>query len=249
MRGGIYQVVNTENGKRYVGSAVNLKRRWRSHLATARRGQHRNPHLQAAFDKHGEAAFVFSVLEYVEDTAKLLEREQHHLDTLQPDYNIAPVAGSTLGVRPTEEHRRKNSEAQRGRSPITEETRRRLSRAQKGRRHSAEHRRNQSEALTGRHHTAEHRRNNSEAQKRAWARRRERGDTNVGEQHPMYGKHHTEESRQKMSEAQSGEGNSNYGKPMSVEQRRAISESVKRLWANADYRQNMSEASKRSQAR
>lgn len=129
--GGVYQIINLVNRKRYIGSAVSFKKRWGQHLSALRRGQHWNRHLQHAFDKYGEEAFAFSIREQIEDSSQLILREQHFLDTLLPDYNISPTAGSPLGFRHSLEARRKISEARMGKrhSP---ETRRKLSRQRWG---------------------------------------------------------------------------------------------------------------------
>ena len=97
MRSGIYQITNSVNGKRYIGRSTNLQERWKVHLSRLRHNTHHNYHLQAAFNKHGESAFAFSVLEYVEEVSQLTPREQHFLDTMTPEYNIASVAGSYRG--------------------------------------------------------------------------------------------------------------------------------------------------------
>ena len=59
------------NGKKYVGSAVNFKRRRRKHRKSLRKGTHHSPHLQNAWNKYGEDNFKFDVLEYVEDLKEL----------------------------------------------------------------------------------------------------------------------------------------------------------------------------------
>ena len=53
------------------------------------------------------------ILEYC-DVSKLLEREQYYFDLLEPDYNIAKVAGSTIGVPRSEEFKNKLSELRKG---------------------------------------------------------------------------------------------------------------------------------------
>ena len=50
--------------------------------------------------------------------------------------------------------------------------------------------------------------------------------TMLGEKHPNYGKHLSEETRKKMSEAASGENNHNFGKSMPDKIRKKISEST-----------------------
>ena len=48
------------------------------------------------------------------DVSKLLEREQYYFDLLEPDYNIAKVAGSTIGVPRSEEFTIKLRELRKG---------------------------------------------------------------------------------------------------------------------------------------
>lgn len=59
---GIYCIRNTVNRKVYVGSTVDLSRRWLRHRRELRRGIHSNPHLQSAWAKYGEDSFEFVVL-------------------------------------------------------------------------------------------------------------------------------------------------------------------------------------------
>jgi group I intron endonuclease len=62
----VYQIRCLPTGKIYIGSAVNLRDRWYRHRWSLNRGHHRNPHLQQAWIKYGEANFEFSILEFVE---------------------------------------------------------------------------------------------------------------------------------------------------------------------------------------
>ena len=171
MPGGVYQITKHTNGKHYIGSSAHDKRRWRTHLSLLRRREHPNAYLQAAFDKYGRGAFGFSLLESVEDTLQLVTREQHYLDTLNPEYNIAKTAGSTLGCCPSDEIRRRLSEAHMGKPGfwcgkcLSDETKQKLSEAHKGKHHSAETRAKMSEAHIGLHRSAEHCRKLSEANK------------------------------------------------------------------------------------
>jgi group I intron endonuclease len=90
----IYAIVH-DGGDLYVGSALRLWERWGGHLSTLRRGIHRNCHLQHAWDKYGEESFHFTVLEECAPS-DLLMREQHWMDELEPEYNIAIVAGNPM---------------------------------------------------------------------------------------------------------------------------------------------------------
>jgi group I intron endonuclease len=88
---GVYQIVNTVNGKRYIGSAVDLVKRWKEHLSLLRHRKHPNTHLQAAVGKYGEVVFEFKIL-LVCDNVDCVWYEQKALDVYAPEYNIAKNA-------------------------------------------------------------------------------------------------------------------------------------------------------------
>lgn len=75
MARGIYKIINVINNKFYVGSAVDLKRRKTRHFSELRTGRHNNRHLQAAWAKYGEQAFVFVVVQELPPDADLLAAE------------------------------------------------------------------------------------------------------------------------------------------------------------------------------
>ena len=153
---GIYEIVNRVNGKRYIGSAVDIKRRWHRHLYLLRRGEHHSSHLQRAFAKYGEANFLFTVIERCE-RSDLIEREQAALDRLSPEYNVLRFAGSRLGSKASDETRSKMSETRTGKkmAPRSEDNRRMIGDMQRGRKRgpykprTAEHSAKISAALTG----------------------------------------------------------------------------------------------------
>lgn len=58
---GIYLITNNANGKAYVGQARKISIRWSIHRHHLRHGTHNNHYLQRAWDKLGEASFVFSI--------------------------------------------------------------------------------------------------------------------------------------------------------------------------------------------
>ncbi len=100
---GIYRITCTVTGKFYIGSAVNLWKRRKDHRHRLNQGIHRNPKLQAAWNKYGKDAFVFDILELVLLPELLTAREQYWFDALQPfgkrGFNLARIAGSTLGLK------------------------------------------------------------------------------------------------------------------------------------------------------
>ena len=80
MSGGyIYRITNTKNGKVYIGSSKDYSKRWKRHIADLRTGNHHSIHLQRAYDKHGESAFEFEVIERCMPD-EMEDREQWHMD-------------------------------------------------------------------------------------------------------------------------------------------------------------------------
>lgn len=139
---GVYRIQNTENGKFYIGSSVNIRWRAHKHLSHLRRGIHANAHLQAAFNKYGEQAFSVELVE-VCDKADLLNFEQRHLDQLAPDYNICRHAANTLGYRHTAESKAKMAVHNKGNqrnlgNKHSEQTKRLIGELASQRRHSDE---------------------------------------------------------------------------------------------------------------
>ncbi len=114
MISGVYTITNKVNGKRYIGSSVDIERRVRRHFYELRNGVHGNRKLQNSFNKHGESSFFFDVTEAVICPDKLVVREQYHLDTKGPEYNICKKAYSTFGMKLSEESKKKISIAHLG---------------------------------------------------------------------------------------------------------------------------------------
>ena len=99
---GIYCIENTINGTAYVGQSNDIKKRWCQHRSNLRAGRHENEHLQRAWDKYGEEAFSFSVIEEVEedelDAAEMMYIEL--FDTFRNGYNMTLGGESTRGFTP-----------------------------------------------------------------------------------------------------------------------------------------------------
>ena len=180
MKSGIYIIRNIQNDQCYIGSAIHLQSRWRTHRYHLRHGKHHSIYLQRAFIKYGEDAFEFLVVERCNDPAKLLEIEQWYIDHLHPVYNVAQIAGNRLGMKHRPETLAKLSEQAKGRTH------------NRGRKHTAESRHHMSLAHKGQRQT-EH--------ARELSRKRMIGNTyGVGNKNHL-GKPHSKESKAKMSEA------------------------------------------------
>lgn len=97
---GIYRIRHLESGKCYIGSASNICERWYSHLGRLRKGNHHCRHLQFAWDKHGEDAFAFEVIERcLNEKVILVAREQFHIDK-QAKKGRKTIYNSTLEAVP-----------------------------------------------------------------------------------------------------------------------------------------------------
>lgn len=101
---GIYEIVNTVNGKRYIGQAANMGKRHAQHKWHLRKNKHHSRYLQAAWNKYGEGAFKF--LPILTCQPSMLDfYEQQLLDKVSPEYNVSPSAGTCRGVVHTPEQR------------------------------------------------------------------------------------------------------------------------------------------------
>jgi group I intron endonuclease len=110
---GIYLIRNKVNNNIYIGSAINISNRKKTHLHQLKYNIHHCNYLQRSFNKHGKDNFIFEILEYCEKD-KLIEREQHFINILNPRYNICRIAGSSLGVKRNNETKKKLSESHKG---------------------------------------------------------------------------------------------------------------------------------------
>ena len=187
------------NNKIYIGSANDLYNRKSTHFKSLREGTHENSYLQNAYNKYGADAFEFSVLEIVENSEELIEREQYYMDKTkcydrEIGYNMCKLARSSLGIKRSPETRAKIGAVQKGRKP-TLEARRNMSNARKGRKLTEEWKHKIGDAQRG---TKNHRYN------KTWSKehKRKMSKRYSGEGNPFYGCHHTNESREKMSAVQ-----------------------------------------------
>lgn len=118
-KSGIYKILNTYNNKIYIGSSVNLYNRLHTHANNLKRNIHKNNHLQCSWNKYGASYFIFDVIEYVQDTNKLIEREQFWMDYFKSyddnfGYNIDKFSKNCLGIIRSEETKIKISNSMKG---------------------------------------------------------------------------------------------------------------------------------------
>lgn len=104
---GIYSITSP-SGKVYIGQSSHLKKRKYEHFRLLAKGEHTNRFMQNVYNKYTDQ-MVFSVVEYLEDTCKLTEREQYWMDffdSYESGMNLTPAAASTVGCVRTEEQRK-----------------------------------------------------------------------------------------------------------------------------------------------
>jgi group I intron endonuclease len=129
---GIYRIINLTNNKIYVGSSVNLSRRFTSYYSFKHIDRWKTRIICKALIKYGYSNFQLDILEYCAPE-KCIEREQYYFDMLKPEYNILKIAGSSLGYKHSEETLVKFRERKH-----SEETRAKISTTQIGRKFSEE---------------------------------------------------------------------------------------------------------------
>lgn len=84
--GCIYKIINTVNGKFYIGRTIHFKKRWSNHLRGAKTGSCKHPFLYNSMRKYGVDAFKFEILEECLDN-ELIEKETYWINELKPSYN------------------------------------------------------------------------------------------------------------------------------------------------------------------
>lgn len=169
---GIYQIQSKINPTRiYVGSTINLNKRWRRHVSLLKRGSHPNNKLQHHYNKYGEEDLVFSILLGCENK-ELIDKEQFFIDSLRPWFNLRPHANSNFGIKFSTEAKQNMSKAHIGNKwtesqrvkmikiltgrPMSEKARKLLEERNKVMRNSPETREKISKAQLGKKLSAEH---------------------------------------------------------------------------------------------
>ena len=107
-KSGVYRWVNKDTGKCYIGSSVNLPRRFSCYYSIKFLMKKRS-FIKNALLKYGYAKFSLEILEYCEPT-KCSEKEQYYMDLVKSEYNILKTAGSLLGYKHFEETIKKISD-------------------------------------------------------------------------------------------------------------------------------------------
>lgn len=99
---GVYKWTHKKSGKFYIGSSVDLGRRFSCYYSYIYLSKHsKNSFIYKSLLKYGYSAFSLEILEYCNKDI-LIKREQFYIDTLKPEYNLLNKAGSRLGFKTSE---------------------------------------------------------------------------------------------------------------------------------------------------
>jgi len=255
---GVYQIKNNINGNRYIGSSIDIHRRFYSHRYKLRIQKHVNNYLQNAWNKYGEENFTFDVLLLCPHDQVLLY-EQAYLDKTKHQYNIANVAEAPmLGLHHSEETKKIISEKSKKYSghKLTDETKQKIRMSRLGTHLTDEHKANIGKSIKERmndewkkkisiaqkgHTVSEETRNKisiaNTGKKRSKELRKRISESSKGRIISI-------ETRKKISEALIGRKSPTYGKKMSDDQKKKISKSNKGRTVSIETRKKISEGNK-----
>jgi len=263
---GIYCLYNKVTRKRYSGQAIIIQQRVDGHVKKLKENRHCNLKLQNAYNKYGPSVWEVQILEEVrvygdlrkKKVRKRLNRkltiaEQFwidYYDSVENGYNICEFAGSMLGYKHTlkqrkkmskngkgkgkgkkftKEHKKKMSESQKGRL-VDDTTKRKISKSLSGKNHpnfgkhlSEETKRKIGTANSGHKVSKQTRKQISDRLKGSVVSKETRLKRS-GKNNPWYGKHLSKEHRKKISDSNKGK---NKGKKASPETLRKMSKASK----------------------
>ena len=209
---GIYKITCLSNKKFYIGSSVDIKKRWNEHIWELNNGKHCNKHLQDAWNKYGQGNFKFEIIEKCGKN-NILQKEQEYIDLYNVcdrtrGFNISKDALAPMKGRKHSKETRKNfSEVRKGtlkgkNNPmygkhLTLEQKEHLRMLNMG----------QNNAFYGKKHTKEAKNKISIANKGRTVseiQKQHLSITMLGENNPFFGKKHSQQSLNKMSKNRKG---------------------------------------------
>lgn len=92
-KSGIYMWTNKLNGKKYVGSSLDLRRRLLEYYNVNRMLNEKSMPINVALLKYGYTNFSLTILEIC-DKDSLMSREKYFFEVYSPEYNILKTPGS-----------------------------------------------------------------------------------------------------------------------------------------------------------
>ena len=133
---GIYKITCIENGRYYIGQAINLLSRWSVHKYTLKNNCHFNKHIQRCYDKYGLESLKFEVIQECSiEQATQIEQDLldiHIENELCMNQNPNANTSYCLGKELTKEVKDKISQSLLKNYKNNPELRQRISDSQKG---------------------------------------------------------------------------------------------------------------------
>jgi group I intron endonuclease len=150
----IYQIINIQNQRVYIGQTKNYNSRFRQHKNKLLSNKHNNLILQTDFNTYTDENFIYQVVECCLDLTQdyVDSREQYWIDNSSKVYNVVKIItrrfwpscslNRRIGVKLSEETKQKLSDSKKGKTlgkdnhfygkKHTEETKLKISAAKKG---------------------------------------------------------------------------------------------------------------------
>jgi hypothetical protein len=83
-KSGVYRWTHLNSNKCYIGSSIDLSRRFRDYLNNILHDLRKNMAINKALLKYGYSQFKLEILEYC-DIKDIVKREQYYIDYFNPD--------------------------------------------------------------------------------------------------------------------------------------------------------------------
>lgn len=101
----IYEILNTVNGKRYIGCTKNTEKRFSQHRRALEANNHWNPYLQNAYNKYGGNNFQYNTIIAFNSEDDMYFNERKIISESEEIYNIAEggLGGDTYSKRTEEQ--------------------------------------------------------------------------------------------------------------------------------------------------
>ena len=90
---GIYAIHNKITEYDYIGSSVNIYKRYRKHISELNRRIHPNMFLQNDWEIYKPDNFICLIIEEIKNKSELLEKEQIYIDKQELKYNMGRALG------------------------------------------------------------------------------------------------------------------------------------------------------------
>jgi predicted GIY-YIG superfamily endonuclease len=107
MKSGIYKITNVNNGKAYIGRALNIEKRWQEHKEALAAGTHHSYKLQECYNSlENKDDLKYEIIEEVAYENERVVKEQYYMDKYDAyhnGYNCCEFADNPKYIQPKKE--------------------------------------------------------------------------------------------------------------------------------------------------